>query len=171
MGIGWILGLFGVGGMLGFGALAFFAPQTIPAIMSVVKNALTLAAPALRWLVFTAAGRQVLLASLVILAFWWSGQRGWDRGTGWQARQDAPRLALARANEAKLSAGLDRCNASIADLGAKGRAATAAAQAAIAKARAAQAALSAARRRLAAVPASKAVCPSVDAIFKGAFGP
>ncbi|MGC8534866.1 MAG: hypothetical protein ACP5QR_04960 [Rhizomicrobium sp.] len=86
------------------------------------------------------------------------------------ARDEALKaLGQAQANAETLQAGLDKANASIAALAARGRADTAKAQTAVDKAAQAQAALSVARHRLASVPGSKEVCPSVQAIFLGAF--
>ena len=94
MGIGWILGLLG-GGLsiagLGLGALALmgFVPPTVWAnILEAAKAALEAALKGLKWLTFTPEGRQVLFACTTLLAFWWSGQRGWDRGVAWRVAQE-----------------------------------------------------------------------------------
>ena len=79
------------------------------------------------------------------------------------------KLGAEQSNVAVLKSGLDRANASIASLAARGRADTAKAQTAVDQAAKAQVALAAPRKRLAAVPRSKEVCPAVQAIFKGAF--
>ena len=65
--------------------------------------------------------------------------------------------------------GLNTCNASVLGWKTAGDKATAEATANLAKLNAAQASLDAARKRLAAVPKSTDVCPSVDAVFTGAF--
>lgn len=75
----------------------------------------------------------------------------------------------AATNIANLTGGLDRCNSSVDALKAKGDAATSQAQAEIDALKAQIKTLQGARTRLASVPPSKAICPSVDAIFQGAF--
>lgn len=97
MSIGWILGLAGGGVSLAAiaAAIAFFAPQMWAPILETLQAALKAVVQAARWLVFTAEGRQVLLACTTVLAFWWSGQRGWDRRGDWQAAQE--RAATAHA--------------------------------------------------------------------------
>jgi len=70
---------------------------------------------------------------------------------------------------ANLAGGLGRCNASVDALKAKGAAATTQAQAEIDALKAQVKTLQDARGKLAKVPTSNAVCPSVEAIFQGAF--
>lgn len=97
---------------------------------------------------------------------------GWYAVDGYKPLYEAADRAntTLRTNATTLQSGLDACNASVNDWKAEGDKATAAANAKIRALEAQLAAIKTARGRLASVPGSNAVCPSVDAIFEGAFG-
>lgn len=90
----WILGLFGGLSFLGVGVgalamLGFLPPTTFANLLSLARSALDSVGTALRWLAFTANGRQLLFAASTVLAFWLSGQHGWERRGAWDAQQRA----------------------------------------------------------------------------------
>jgi len=99
MSLGWILGLLGGGLSLAAigAAIAFFAPQMWGPILETLTAGLRLALQGAWWLISTSGGRQVLLAVTTVLAFWWSGQRGWDRGVAFTLAQEKAHAAPAEA--------------------------------------------------------------------------
>lgn len=85
MGLGWILGIFGIGGVAGLGALAFFAPTMFASVLSAFKTGVEFALDMLSGWPLKA---YLICAALVAASFYFSGQRGWDNGVAWQRHQD-----------------------------------------------------------------------------------
>ncbi len=85
MGLGWILGIFGIGGVAGLGALAFFAPTMFASVLSAFKTGVEFALDMLSGWPLKA---YLICAALVAASFYFSGQQGWDKGVAWQKATD-----------------------------------------------------------------------------------
>lgn len=83
--MGWILGLLGVGGVAGLGAMAFFAPTMFASVLAAFKTGAEFVLDMLSGWPLKA---YLICVLLVIAATYFSGQRGWDRGVAWQKGRD-----------------------------------------------------------------------------------